>query len=113
MTCVSSKSGSYSYQYTCSGTAGGAGGAPGAGALVATPTMAPTKAGVPTALPTAEVVVVYVVILVLYGITPADFTKQDADGKLTLALQQQIASVTGETNAINTRWKLSTQIYCI
>ena len=108
MTCVSSKSGSYSYQYTCSGTAGGA-----AGALVVTPTMAPTKANVPTALPTAEVVVVYVVILVLYGITPADFAKQDADGKLTLALQQQIASVTGETNAINTRWKLSTQIYCI
>ena len=103
--CVASPKGTYSYIYTCSGTApttGGAAGAPGAGAMVAkTPSMAPIKAGssmYPTIMPTAEVVYVYVVILVLYGITAADFAKQDLDGKLTLALQQQIASVTGITD---------------
>ena len=97
--CVTSAKGTYSYQYTCAGTKPAAAGGQGGQMVAAGPTMAPLAVGkspYPTLAPTAEVVVVYVVILILYGITPADFAKQDADGKLTLALQQQIASVTGK-----------------
>ena len=96
--------GTISWQTTCSGAA------PGTVAVVTkTPSMAPIKAGSPTAMPTtspkptaspsAAVIYVYNIVLVLYGLTPADFAIKDAapNHALTKTLQKQISLATGES----------------
>ena len=100
--CASSPSKSFSYQTTCSGTA-----PVGTGALVSAkpsfaPSQAPIKAGAPTALPTkAPTIETYKLSMVLSGLTAAEFTTKDAgvDHPLTLALKQQIGSVTSKAIA--------------
>jgi len=92
--------GSASWQVTCSGAAVAA-------VLTKTPTLAPIKVNAPTPLPTttatpsakpvAAVVYVYQIILVLYGLTPAEFAVKDAapNHALTKELQKQIAQAAG------------------